>query len=339
MLLLNASEVRRALPMRSAVEAMKRAFAALSAGDAIVPHRAVLPVSRHAGVSLVMSSYVDSIDRPDQSLAVKVVSLFDGNPGRGLARVQATVLLLEPETGRLEAVLDGAALTAIRTAAASGAATDLLARSESRTLAIFGAGVQARTHIEAVCAVRAIESVRVFSPTPSKVEALVREFSGRTDLDARFVAVRSASEALEGADIVCTTTTSREPIFDDLDIRPGTHINAVGSYVPEVAEVPPETVARARVVVDSREAAWIEAGDLIRTLRSGLIDAEHVDAELGELVLGRKPGRSDPREITLFKSVGVAVQDAVAARSAVDNAREAGLGTEIPFEPRIPNDS
>jgi ornithine cyclodeaminase len=182
-----------------------------------------------------------------------------------------------------------------------------------------------------MCAVRPIESVRVFSPTPSKVQAVIREFSGRGDLGAQFVAAQCVSEALNGADIVCTTTTAREPVFADLDIRAGTHINAVGSYVPEVAEVPPETVARARVYVDSREAAWIEAGDLIRPLRSGLIGAEHVLAELGEIVLGLESGRSDPGEITLFKSVGVAVQDAEAARVAVANARELGLGTEVPF--------
>ena len=329
MLCLNADDVRRALPMHQAVEAMKRAFAALSEGSAVVPHRAVLPIARNAGVSLVMSSFLDSADRSEQALAVKVVSLFDGNPGRGLARVQATVLLIEPDTGRPVALLDGTALTAIRTAAASGAATDLLARPDSRALAILGAGVQARSHIEAVCSVRAIETVRIYGPSPSRVEDLIRDHAGRTDIAARFVAARSASEALEGADIICTTTTARNPVFGDPDVRPGTHINAVGSYVPEVAEVPPETVARARVVVDRREAAWLEAGDLIRPLRSGLIGADHIVAELGEIVLGRERGRSDSKEVTLFKSVGVAVQDASAALVAVTNARAEGLGSEI----------
>lgn len=329
MLCLSAADVRRALPMHQAVEAMKRAFAAMSEGSAVVPHRAVLPIARNAGVSLVMSAFLDAADRSDQALAVKVVSLFDGNPDRGLARVQATVLLIEPDTGRPVALLDGAALTAIRTAAASGAATDLLARPDSRTLAILGAGVQARSHIEAVSSVRAIETVKIYGPTPSRVEELIRYFAERTDIAARLVAARSASEALEGADVICTTTTARDPVFDDPDVWPGTHINAVGSYVPEVAEVPPETVARARVVVDRREVAWIEAGDLIRPLRSGLIGAEHIVAELGEIVLGRERGRRDSHEITLFKSVGVAVQDASAARLAVANARRERLGSEI----------
>src|SRR5262249_1719578 len=165
-LLLNANDVRKALPMREAIDAMKRAFAALSKGCALVPHRTSLSILRHAGVSLVMSSYVDGATLAEEALALKVVSLVDGNRLRGLARIQAAVLVLEPDTGRIAALLEGATLTAIRTAAASGAATDLLARPEAKTLAVLGAGVQARAHIEAVCAIRPIESVRVFGPSP-----------------------------------------------------------------------------------------------------------------------------------------------------------------------------
>jgi ornithine cyclodeaminase len=315
--------------MRQAIDAMKAAFAAFSEGGATVPHRAVLPVRRHAGVSLVMSSYVDASEPADEALAVKVVSLFDGNRARGLARVQAAVLLFEPDTGRLSALLDGAALTALRTAAASGAATDLLSRPESRTLAVLGAGVQARAHVEAVCAVRPIETVAVYGPTASRVETLIRDLAGEPGITARFVAARSAREAVAGADVICATTTASHPVFDDGDLLPGVHINAVGSYTPEAAEVPPATVARARVVVDSRDAAWIEAGDLIQPLLWGRIGADHVAAELGEVVMGRRAGRRDVREVTLFKSVGLAVQDAVAARVAVANAREQGLGREV----------
>jgi ornithine cyclodeaminase len=328
-LLLDAEAVRAALPMPRAVEAMKRAFAALSGGSAIAPHRAALPIARDAGVSLVMSSYVDAPDPADRALAVKVVSLFDGNPARGLARIQAAVLLFEPDTGRVSAMLDGAALTAIRTAAASGAATDLLARPESRTLALLGAGVQARAHVEAMAAVRPIEEVRIYSPTRSRVGALIDALRGRPGSPSRFVASSSPAEALDGADILCAATTATRPAFADGDLRPGSHVNAVGSFRPEVAEVPPETVARARVVVDSREAAWSEAGDLIGPLRDGRIGPDHIAAELGEIVLGRAPGRTAPAQVTLFKSVGVAVQDAVAASLAVARARAAGLGREV----------
>jgi ornithine cyclodeaminase/alanine dehydrogenase-like protein (mu-crystallin family) len=328
-LILNAAEVRQALSMREAVAAMKAAFAALSGGRAVIPHRTHLPIARQAGISLVMPAYVDDIEPKRQSLAVKVVSVFDNNPARGLARIQAAVLVIDPATGRPEALLEGATLTAIRTAAASGAATDHLARSDSRRLALFGAGVQARAHLEAICAIRPIEEVRIYSPTPARVAALIGEFAGRPEVHARLIAATSPREALQQADIVCATTTSQIPIFDDADLHTGVHINAVGSYTRDACEIPSATVRRAIVIVDSRDAAWREAGDLIQPLETGLIDRDHIRADLGELVLGRLPGRTDARQITLFKSVGLAVQDAVAARHALENARRLKLGREI----------
>ena len=329
MLVLNAAEVRKALPMPDAVAAMKRAFAALSDGKALVPHRIHLPVAAHAGLSLIMPSFVDGDTPAEQALAVKVVSLFDGNEARGLARIQAAVVVLEPDTGRPVALLDGAMLTAIRTAAASGAATDLLARRDSRTLALFGAGVQARAHVEAMCAVRPIERVFVYCRSPAKTAALIADIAGRSGISAELVAASSPRQALERADIVCATTTSRDAIFDDADLRAGVHINAVGTYTPQVREIPPETVVRAMVVVDSRAAAWEEAGDLIQPFEAGLIGRDHIHAELGDLVLGRKPARPDDRAVTLFKSVGIAAQDAVAARIALENARRLGLGATV----------
>jgi ornithine cyclodeaminase len=331
MLILSAADVRAALPMPAAILAMKEAFAALSGGSALVPARAHMSISRNSGVSLIMPAYLDDPDPNRQALAVKVVSLFDGNRARGVARIQAAVLVLEPDTGRPVALLEGATLTAIRTAAASGAASDLLARPESRTLAVLGAGVQARTHIEAVCAVRPIQSVRVYGRTRSRVEAMIREMEAAGTVPAEFMAAASVREALQGADVVCATTTSAEPIFEDEDLEPGTHLNAVGSYKPHVREVPAATVARSLVVVDRREAAWEEAGDLIIPLHDGLISRDHIHAELGELVLGRRPGRTSAEQITFFKSVGVAVQDAAAARSALSRAMELGLGTTVPW--------
>ncbi|MGE5193139.1 MAG: ornithine cyclodeaminase family protein [Deltaproteobacteria bacterium] len=329
MLILNAADVRQALPMRDAITAMKEAFAALADGRAVIPHRTHLPVPRHAGVSLIMPAYLDDADPQTQALAVKVVSVFDKNPAQGLARIQAAVLVIDPATGRPQALLEGATLTAIRTAAASGAATDLLARRDSRRLAIFGAGVQARTHLEAMCAVRPIEEVRIYSRTPEKVAALIAEVTGRSGVSARLIAAASPREALQQADIVCATTTSKVPIFDDADLPSGAHVNAVGSYTRDACEIPAETVRRALVVVDGRDAAWQEAGDLIQPFEAGLIGREHIHADLGELVLGRQRGRSDDRQVTLFKSVGLAVQDAVAARHVLDNARWLKLGQEV----------
>lgn len=329
MLILNAADVRQALPMPLAVEAMKQAFAAFSDGKALVPPRIHLPIVPHSGISLIMPSFVDAATATEQALAVKVVSLFDGNQARGLARIQAAVVVLEPDTGRPIALLDGAMLTAIRTAAASGAATDLLARRDCRKVALFGAGVQAITHLFAMCAVRPVEKIFICGRTPSKVAAMIAEFAGRSAIPAELIAADSPQQTLADADIVCCTTTSKTPIFVDADLKPGVHINAVGSYTPQAREVPPETVQRALVVVDSRHAAWEEAGDLIQPLQAGLIGREHIHAELGELVLGRKTGRTDDRQITFFKSVGLAVQDAVAARVALENAGRLKLGQQV----------
>lgn len=329
MLILNAADVRQALPMSLAIDAMKQAFASFSDGRAFVPPRTTLPIAQQSGITLIMPAFVDGDADSEQTLAVKVVSVFDKNPARGIASIQAAVIVLEPDTGRPIALLDGAMLTAIRTAAASGAATDLLARRDCRTVALFGAGVQAITHLFAMCAVRPIEKIFVCSRSPNRVAALIAEFSGRPAITAELIAADSPRQALADADIVCCTTTSKTPVFDDADLKPGVHINAIGAYTPQAREVPPETVRRALVVVDSRAAAWEEAGDLVQPLQAGLISHEHVHAELGELVLGRKTGRGDEHQITLFKSVGLAVQDAVAARVALENAAAQKLGQEV----------
>jgi len=327
MLILNANDVQRALPMSDAIAAMREAFTALTSRQAIVPPRSHFEIAEHHGVTLVMPAFVGG-PAECQALAVKTVSLYDENQSRGLARIQAAVTLFEPNTGRPVALLDGGSLTAIRTAAAPGLATDLLARPESRRVAVFGAGVQSRQQILAMCSVRPIERVRVFAPTRSKVEALVAAM--RLELpDIQWETAENPGKAVEEADIICCASTSRRPVFSDADIAPGVHVNAIGSFQPTVVEVPAETVCRARVFVDSVEAAWEEAGDLIQPLLSARIDREHLAGELGALVQGQVAGREDVQQITLFKSVGIAAQDAVAARVAVANAREQGLGQTV----------
>jgi ornithine cyclodeaminase len=226
--------------------------------------------------------------------------------------------------------MDGTYLTSLRTGAASGAATSILARSEARVAAIFGAGVQGRTALEAVCQVRRIEEARVYD--------VDREAAGRyaSEMAARGAPVPSAvhvaetsAEAVRGADVICTTTTSRAPVFEHRDIAPGTHINAIGAFTPETREVPEETVAAARVVVDSREACWAEAGDLIIPRNKGLIRESHVHAEIGEIVAGLRTGRESREEITLFKSVGLAIQDVAVASRVLEEAVRQRLGVEI----------
>jgi len=327
MIILSSEVVRQSLPMSQAISAMKRAYAALSAGQAEVPLRSRLPVPPHEAVSLFMPVFLE--DEQGQALCVKVVSLFPHNDRRGLPLIQAAVLVLDPETGQPVALLEGSALTAIRTGAASGAATDLLARPDSRVAAIFGAGVQGGAQLEAVCAVRPIETAWIYDPDRQRVERFIEEMAGQRGVPQDLRPAGSPTEALAEADVICTATTSLTPVFRDEDIKPGAHINGVGSYTPQMQEVPPETVRRAAVFVDSRSAVLSEAGDLIQPIQAGMIGADHIQAELGEVVLGRHPGRTNPDQITFFKSVGVAVQDAAAARLALRNAEKHGLGQTI----------
>ncbi|MEJ5240726.1 MAG: hypothetical protein WHS87_05980 [Anaerolineales bacterium] len=329
MLILTAEEVRKALPMSQAIAAMKQAYAALSAGRAEVPLRTRLPISPHDALTLFMPAYVNTEE--GEALAVKVVSLFPQNPQRGLAYIQAAVLVLDAQTGRAEALLEGASLTAIRTGAGSGAAIDLLSRPDSRVLAIFGAGVQGRTQLEATCTVRNIERVWVYDLNPERVRTFIAEMAGQGPIPKDLRPAESPAQAVREADIICTATTSSTPVFDDADLKPGVHISAIGAYTPEMQEIPAQTVLRARVFVDSRTAALAEAGDLIQPIRQGLCGEEHIYAELGEVVLGRKAGRESSQEITLFKSVGIAVQDALAAQIALQNAGKMKIGWEVPW--------
>ena len=321
-LVLSQEDVHRALPMRQAIEAMKSAFAQLSSGQADAPLRTALDVARHDGVTLFMPGYLAD----DDQMALKIVSVFTDNPAKGLPLIHALVVVVDATTGAPAAVMDGTYLTALRTGAASGAATDLLARQDSRTAAIFGAGAQGRTQLEAICAVRPIEKAWVYDLATVQAEAYAAEMSERLSLPVHVA--ETPAEAVRRADVICTATTSCEPVFDDGDVRPGAHINAVGAYTPQMQEIPAETVLRAKVVIDHHEASLAEAGDLLIPLQQGLMTEEHIYAELGEIAAGRKPGRETEEEITLFKSVGVAVQDVAAAGAVLEAAQRRGLGTE-----------
>ena len=298
--------------MAAAIEAMRRGFAAFSAGRAVVPLRQ--SIAGDGGVTLVMPA------RLEDDVGAKLVSVFEGNRDAGLPVVSGAFLLLDGRTGLPRAVLEAGALTAIRTGAASGLATDLLARPAAGVLAVFGAGVQARTQVEAVRAVRPVREVRVIALDADHAAGFAAELEG---VDAR--AVADPAEALRGADIVVTATTSAEPVFPAGAVEPGCHINGVGSYTPEMREVPGELVGRARVVVDSREAALAEAGDIVGAIAEGRLAAEDL-VELGEIVNGSAPGRQADGEVTFFKSVGLAVQDIALAGLVADRAEANGLG-------------
>ncbi len=310
---LTADDVRAALPMPDAIVAMRLAFGQFSGGEAIVPLRGRLQSDK--GVTLLMPAFL----KRSRDLAVKVVSVFGGNSSLGLPTVSALVLVLDAETGVARAVMEGDSLTALRTGAAGGLATDLLARRDASTAALFGAGVQGRAQLSAACAVRPIRRVRVFDPVSAAAQGLAREIASRPGAPEVRVAA-SAADAVRGADIVLAATTAGAPVFADQDLAPGTHIIGVGAFTPEMQEIPPETIQRSYVVVDSREAAMAEAGDLIQA-------GAAIHAELGEIVNGRKPGRRDDRQITVFKSVGLAAQDAAAAAAVLAVAEDRDLGT------------
>jgi ornithine cyclodeaminase len=329
MLILSADEVRTALPMKEAIEAMKAAYASLSDGMAVVPLRTRLPIPNSEALSLFMPAYVDSPE--SKALAIKVVSLFPTNPARALAYIQAAVLVFDPETGRAIALLEGGSLTAIRTGAASGAAIDLLARKDSKVAAIFGAGAQGRTQLEAACTARAIQTAFIFDANLEKAKSFAEEMKGNGAIPQDLRVAQNAQEAIESADVICTATTSTKPVFHNKDLPAGTHISGVGSYTPEMQEIPADTLQRAKIFVDSRSASLEEAGDLIQPIRAGLFDESHICGELGELALGRIPGRQSQEEITYFKSVGIAVQDAMAAQVTLNNARKMNIGTEVDF--------
>jgi ornithine cyclodeaminase len=309
---LTGEQVRRCLPMREAIAAMRSAFGQFSAGQAQVPLRGRLNLPD--GVLLLMPAHM----RASNDFAVKLVSVFGSNPQLGLARVAAVVLVLDARTGRLKALMEGDSLTALRTGAGGGLAADLLARADARRVVLFGAGVQGRAQLQAVLAVRPIAHVTLVAHISRAAHDLAAEIA-TWPRPPRTSVVQDARDALQTADIVLAATTSRTPLFDGALLRPGTHVTGVGSFAPDMQEIDAVTVNRARVVVDSRQGCLAEAGDLI-------LAGAHIDAELGEIVNGTADGRRDDQQITFFKSVGMAAQDAVAAAAVLKAAETSGLG-------------
>ena len=304
--------------MPAAIDAMRDAFSTLSGGDATVPVR--LGLETEYGVSLFMPAYM----KPSGQAGAKVVSVNPGNADMGLPVIHAVVLVLDPVTGRALALMDGTWLTALRTGAIGGLAADLLAREDASVVALFGAGVQARTQLEAVRCVRDIREVRIVSPSGSSADQLASELEG---VDAR--RVDDPNDAIAGADIVIGATSSSTPVFDGHRVEPGTHVTGVGSFTTEMREVDTELIMRARVVVDQRDAILEEAGDIVGPIRDGAVDESVMSAEIGEILLGQADGRRDADEITFFKSVGNAVQDLAVAARVLDVAERDGLGVVV----------
>ena len=258
---LSAEDVAKLLPMRDCIQVMREALASLARGKALVPLRMVMRMPDASGFLGVMPGQIDPDDGREGALGMKAVSVFPGNTGRGIDTHQGAVLLFEADTGRLSALMDGAAITAIRTAAVSGVATDLLARQDAAELAILGAGVQARTHLEAIAAVRPLRRVRIWSRNPQHALNLAREVSA--GYQASIEAVPTAEAAVRGADVVATVTASPQPVLQRPWLKEGAHINAVGSSIPTTREIDTATMAAVRLFVDRRESAVNEAGDVL----------------------------------------------------------------------------
>jgi alanine dehydrogenase len=324
-LVLSRADVESLLDPGELIDAVAVAMADLSAGRASMPNRVAAMVPERDGLLGAMPGYVPSLG----ALAAKLVTLFPRNADGPLPTHQALLGAFDPETGEPVALMDGTAVTALRTGAGSALSTRLLARADARVLAIAGTGVQARAHARAVALVRDFGELRVAGRNPEKAERLAAELRA-AGLRAR--AAASYEDAMGGADVVCATTHALEPVVRREWLAPGTHVTSVG-YNPEGRELDDATVADALVVVESRATALAPppagANDLLQPIRDGVIDAGHIHAEIGELVAGLRPGRSSDEQITLYKSVGVGVQDAAAAALVLARARERGIGTTV----------
>jgi ornithine cyclodeaminase len=322
-LIVSQSEVRRLLPMSDAIEAMKAALESLARGEALLPLRQVV---RLPGGPSVFASMPGAIGTP-LAIGLKAITVFPGNHGTAYDSHQGAVLLFEPEHGQLVAVMDASSITAIRTAAVSAVATRALAREDASDLALLGTGVQAATHLEALSLVRRLRRVRAWSRGPEHVRAFAERSRAFLGIDVEPAV--SAQEAVRGADLVCTVTSAREPVLAGEWLAPGVHVNAVGSSVAASRELDTAAMARASVFVDRRESTLHESGDFLIAKADGAFGDEHILAELGEVLLGRHPGRRSRDEVTVFKSLGLAVEDVAAARRIHANALATGGGTRI----------
>ena len=321
--LLTEQQVHSLLPISDLIAAMESALAKFSSGEVLQPVRSVLTVGPTKAYFGLMPAYVPS----PASLGAKVVTVFGENHKKQLPSHLATILLLDPETGSLVALMDGRYITEARTAAVSAVSARFLARANAGRLAILGSGVQARSHLEALQHVRQLTDVRIWSPRPQSRQQFVDDMSPHVPVP--IVATASAEAAVRDADLIVLATSSTTPVVENAWVASGAHVMCVGACRPDQREMSPELVTRGRLYVDSKKAALIESGDVVMNIAAGHFDASHVRGEIGELVLGRVTGRTADSEVTLFKSLGMAVEDVVAADLVFRRASETGAGTEL----------
>jgi ornithine cyclodeaminase/alanine dehydrogenase-like protein (mu-crystallin family) len=345
LLVLGAGDVRRLLAYDECANAMRGALAALARGQVYQPLRMMIRPPGAAGMMALMPSYLadgaaaggagetradpEAEVGVEAALGLKAICIFPGNPAAGLDAHQGVVLLSSAQTGEPLAMLNGSAVTEVRTAAVSAVATELLARADATDLAIIGTGVQARSHLLAIAAARPLTSIRVAGRDQAKASRFAEDMRERAPVPV--TACGSAADAVAGAGIVVTATSSAEPVLRRDWLAPGAHINAVGACVPQARELDTGTMAAAALFTDSRESATSEAGDYLLAQAAGAIGPDHIRAELGEVLAGAAPGRADDAEITVFESLGLAVEDLAAATLAYRRAAELGTGSWVEF--------
>lgn len=324
-LLLTEDQIRRVLPLDDLIATMEAALARFSAGDVQQPVRTVLSIGPQNGFFGVMPAFA-----PPGALGCKLVTLFKGNTARNLPTHLATIVLLDPETGAMKALLDGRYITEARTAAVSAVTARHLANPDAGTLAILGSGVQAKSHFETLQYVRAVRAVRVWSPTAANRERFAREVSASEG--PAVTAVSTAEQAVSGADLIVLATSAASPVIENAWVADGAHIMAVGACRPNEREMDPALIARGRLFVDSRAGALVESGDIVLGMRDGLFGVDHIAGEIGEVLLGHLVGRETPDQVTIFKSLGMAVEDVAAADLACRRATEHGIGADFTLE-------
>ena len=324
-LILSRDDVRSLISMPTVIEQVEKAHAEFNAGRVDQPTRVTVKLAGSPNAILPMTATIPAIG----AAGLKLLSIFPTNSERSLPVLNAAVMLVDPGTGRCDALLEGGVLTAYRTAAASAVATKLLARQDATTLGLIGAGIEARTHLDAMLCVRPdVRRVLVWSRTKQTAERFAADLADRP---VEITVVDSPEDATRGVDILCTLTPSKDPIVQGRWFAPGLHVNAVGTHWIASREIDTEAVVRSRVVVDSRDANQAECGDLMIPVNEGAITIDHFHDELGELINGDRPGRRTADEITMYQSVGLAIQDVATATLLIQDARSRGVGTEVPL--------
>lgn len=327
MLVLNKNDMSKVFTMKDAIQSSKDALRMHSEKKSIVPLRVNINVPKQEGQCLFMPAYVDELD----TAGVKIVSVFPKNIALGKPSVPAKMILISGQTGEVNAILDGTHLTRLRTGAMQGMATDILAKKDAKIAALFGTGGQAGTQLEALLNVRDLDEVRVFDINFERAKSFVAEMQKElSHFKTKLIPVFSSDAAIDEANIITTITTSKTPVFDGIRIKPGAHVNAIGGYTPDMQEIPESLVLAAnKIIVDTMEGVLAEAGDIIIPMQKGLISKEDIDGDIGQVILGQVKGRESENEITLFKAVGTAVLDVVAANAIYKKALAAKIGSYI----------